>query len=212
MSFESSPAFLPPHMATAATAFNPEAIDRARSRMRDDAIVVFQDIDDRLGPYSVWPLDYRQTYPAEVRGLAQQRFRNDLSSISGDAATLYRVVDDVMWDVLKMSARAAAHHDAAVQARVDTVTATVLDALSASKPLMTLKDRESLLYRCVRETTHVFGPKTLAVIASRHDQCFREKELVDADAMALFKRRYHHNALDGYTARTCRPPPYSAMV
>ena len=193
-------------MATAATAFNPEAIERVRSRTRDDAIVVFQDIDARLGPYSVWPLDYQ---PAEV---AQQRFRNDLSSISGDAATLYRVVDDVMWDVLKMSARAAAHHDAAVQARVDTVTATVLDALSDSKPLRTLKDRESLLYRCVRETTHVFGPKTLAVIASRHDQCFREKELVDPDAMALFKRRYHHNALDGYTARTCRPPPYSAMV
>ena len=117
-----------------------------------------------------------------------------------------------MWDVLKMSARAAAHHDAAVQARVDTVTATVLDALSASKPLMTLKDRESLLYRCVRETTHVFGTKTLAVIASRHDQCFREKELVDAETMALFERRYHHNALDGYTARTCHPPPYSAMV
>ena len=209
-------ASLPQHMATAATAFNPEAIERVRSRMRDDAIVVFQDIDDRLGPYSVWPLDYRQTYPAEVRGLAQQRFRNDLSSISGDAATLYRVVDDVMWDVLKMSARAAAHHDAAVQARVDTVTATVLDALSSiinrTKPLMTLKDRESLLYRCVRETTHVFGPKTLAVIASRHDQCFREKELVDPDAMALFERRYHHNALDGYSARTCRPPPYSAMV
>ena len=204
------PAFLPPHMATAATAFNPEAIDRARKETRDDAIIVFQDIDDRLGPYSVWPLDYQ---PAEV---AQQRFRNDLSSISGDAATLYRVVDDVMWDVLKMSARAAAHHDAAVQARVDTVTATVLDALSSiinrTKPLRTLKDRESLLYRCVRETTHVFGPKTLAVIASRHDQCFREKELVDAETMALFKRRYHHNALEGYTARTCRPPPYSAMV
>ena len=202
-------AYLPPHMATAATAFNPEAIDRARSRMRDDAIVVFQDIDDRLGPYSVWPIEYQ---PAKALEDAQQRFRNALSSISGDAATLYRVVDDVMWDVLKMSARAAAHHDAAVQARVDTVTATVLDALSDSKPLRTLKDRESLLYRCVRETTHVFGPKTLAVIASRHDQCFREKELVDPDAMALFKRRYHHNALDGYTARTCRPPPYSAMV
>ena len=199
-------------MATAATAFNPEAIDRVRSWMRDDAIVVFQDIDDRLGPYSVWPIEYQQTYPAKALELAQQRFRNDLSSISGDAATLYRVVDDVMWDVLEMSARAAAHHDAAVQARVDTVTATVLDALSASKPLMTLKDRESLLYRCVRETTHVFGPKTLAVIASRHDQCFREKELVDAETMALFKRRYHHNALDGYTARTCGPPPYSAMV
>ena len=136
-------------MATAATAFNPEAIERVRSRTRDDAIIVFQDIDARLGPYSVWPIEYQ---PAEV---AQQRFRNDLSSISGDAATLDRVVDDVMWDVLKMSARAAAHHDAAVQARVDTVTATVLDALSASKPLMTLKDRESLLYRCVRETTHV---------------------------------------------------------
>lgn len=206
MSLDPPHAVLPPHMATAATAFNPEAIERVRSRTRDDAIVVFQDIDDRLGSYSVWPIEYQ---PAEV---AQQRFRNDLSSISGDAATLYRVVDDVMWDVLKMSARAAAHHDAAVQARVDTVTATVLDALSASKPLMTLKDRESLLYRCVRETTHVFGPKTLAVIASRHDQCFREKELVDAETMALFERRYHHNALDGYTARTCRPPPYSAMV
>ena len=206
MSLEIPPAVLPPRMATAATAFNPEAIERVRSRTRDDAIIVFQDIDDRLGPYSVWPLDYQ---PAEV---AQQRFRNDLSSISGDAATLYRVVDDVMWDVLKMSARAAAHHDAAVQARVDTVTATVLDALSDSKPLRTLKDRESLLYRCVRETTHVFGPKTLAVIASRYDQCFREKELVDAETMALFKRLYHHNALDGYTARTCRPPPYSAMV
>ena len=209
MSFESSPAFLPPRMATAATAFNPEAIERVRSRTRDDAIVVFQDIDARLGPYSVWPIEYQ---PGKALEDAQQRFRNDLSSISGDAATLYRVVDDVMWDVLKMSARAAAHHDAAVQARVDTVTATVLDALSASKPLMTLKDRESLLYRCVRETTHVFGPKTLAVIASRYDQCFREKELVDAETMALFKRRYHHNALDGYTARTCRPPPYSAMV
>ena len=206
MSLDPPHAFLPPRMATAATAFNPEAIERVRSRTRDDAIVVFQDIDARLGPYSVWPLDYQ---PAEV---AQQRFRNALRSISGDAATLYRVVDDVMWDVLKMSARAAAHHDAAVQARVDTVTATVLDALSASKPLMTLKDRESLLYRCVRETTHVFGPKILAVIASRHDQCFREKELVDPDAMALFERRYHHNALDGYTARTCLPPPYSAMV
>ena len=201
-----SAAFLPPRMATAATAFNPEAIDRARKETRDDAIVVFQDIDARLGPYSVWPIEYQ---PGKD---AQQRFRNDLSSISGDAATLYRVVDDVMWDVLKMSARAAAHHDAAVQARVDTVTATVLDALSASKPLMTLKDRESLLYRCVRETTHVFGPKTLAVIASRHDQCFREKELVDPDAMALFERRYHHNALEGYTARTCRPPPYAALV
>ena len=205
-----SAAFLPPRMATAATAFNPEAIERVRSWTLADAIVVFQDIDDRLGPYSVWPLDYRQTYPAEVRGLAQQRFRNDLSSISGDAATLYRVVDDVMWDVLKMSARAAAHHDAAVQARVDTVTATVLDALSASKPLMAYKD--SLLYRCVREIPHAFGPKTLEVIASHHDQCFREKELLDAETMALFERRYHHNALDGYTARTCRPPPYSAMV
>jgi hypothetical protein len=194
-------------MATAATAFNPEAIERVRKETLDDAIVVFQDIDDRLGPYSVWPIEYQ---PAEV---AQQRFRNDLSSISGDDATLYRVVDEVMWDVLKMSARAAAHHDAAVQARVDTVTATVLDALSrlsASKPLMTYKD--SLLYRCVREIPHAFGPKTLKVIASRHDQCFREKELLDAETMALFEGRYHHNALDGYTARTCRPPPYSALV
>jgi hypothetical protein len=185
---------LPPSAATAAT---PAVIETARIVATRDAMDAFQHIDAILSAHGI---EYRQTEP---------RFRG-LSSISGDP--LYRVVDDIMWDVLKLSAHVAAHHSAAVQARVDVVTATVLVSLNHSKPMMTLKDRDSLLYRCVRETTHVFGPETIAVIASRYDQCFREKELLDTEAMDLFEQRYHHKVLDGYTARTCRPPPYSAAV
>ena len=179
---------------SAATAATPAVIETARFIATGDAMDAFQHIDAILSAHGS-PTEPR------IRGL---------SSISGD--TLYRVVDDIMWDVLKLSAHVAAHHSAAVQARVDVVTATVLGSLNHSKPMMTLKDRDSLLYRCVRETTHVFGPKTIAVIASRYDQCFREKELLDTDAMDLFEQMYHHKVLDGYTARTCRPPPYSAAV
>ena len=68
--------------------------------------------------------------------------------------------------------------------------------------------RQSLLYRCVRETSHVFGPETLAMIASRYDQCFREAELLDHAAMDLFEKRYHRKVLDGYSVRTSQPPPY----
>ena len=197
---------LPPRAATAA--FNPAVIESVRSVATHDAMDAFHYIDNILSDTSS-PIEYRLN-PAS---LAQERFKaplRGLSSISGDP--LYRVVDDIMWDVLKLSAHVAAHHSAAVQARVDVVTATVLGSLNHSKPMMTLKDRDSLLYRCVRETTHVFGPETIAVIASRYDQCFREKELLDTEAMDLFELRYHHKVLDGYTARTCRPPPYSAVV
>jgi hypothetical protein len=149
---------------------------------------------------------------AEASQNTQERFRVGLGSVSSDPTTLYLVLDDIMWEVLKLSAHVAAHHDATVHARVDTTTATVLASLCPFKPMMTLKDKESLLYRCVRETDHVFGPETIAVIASRYDQCFREEEMLDSEAMALFEEMYHHNVLDGYTSRTCRPPPYAAAV
>ena len=201
--------FLPTLAATAS--FNPAVIDRVRSDTTKEAMDAFQHIDAILGAASL-PMEYRQSYPAKASQIARERLKVCLSSISGDATTLYRVVDDVLWDVLKLSAHVAAHHDAAVQARVDAVTATVLVSLYPFKPMMTREGRDSLLYRCVRETTHVFGPETIAVISSRYDQCFREKELLDADAIALFELRYHHKVLDGYTARTCRPPPYAAAV
>ena len=200
---------LPPRAATAA--FNPAVIESARIDTTKEAMDAFQHIDAILGAANL-PIEYRQTYPAKARQIALERLSVGLSSISGDPTTLYHVVDDIMWDVLKLSAHVAAHHSAAVQARVDVVTATVLVSLYPFKPTMTLKDRDSLLYRCVRETTHVFGPETIAVIASRYDQCFREKELLDAEAIALFELRYHRKVLDGYTLRTCRPPPYSAAV
>ena len=123
---------LPPRAATAA--FNPAVIESVRSVATQDAMDAFQHIDAMLSAYGI---EYRQTEP---------RFRM-LSSISSDPTTLYRVVDDIMWDVLKLSAHVAAHHSAAVQARVDAVTATVLVSLYPSKPMMMLKDRDSLLYR-----------------------------------------------------------------
>ena len=197
---------LPPRAATAATPADIETariVEIARIVATQDAMDAFQHIDALLSAHGI---EYRQTEP-RIRGLSSPALRGD---------PLYRVVDDIMWDVLKLSAHVAAHHSAAVQARVDVVTATVLVSLNHSKPMMTLKDRDSLLYRCVRETTHVFGPETIAVIASRYDQCFREKELLDAEAIALFEERYHRKVLDGYTARpppvAGRPPPYSAAV
>ena len=186
----------------ATAAFNPAAIDSALQKLSHIAMSQFAVIDSALtvGPRKRLSLDVQ-------RDLTQA-----LADISSDPKTQHHVVDETLWKVLHMSATVAAHHDAAVQDRVDKTTAAVLSALYPHKPMMTREGRASLLYRCVRETTHVFGPETLAVIASRYDQCFREKELLDTEAVASFERRYHHNALDGYTARTCRPPPYSANV
>ncbi len=122
-----------------------------------------------------------------------------LADISSDPRTKHQVVDETLWQVLHMSATVAARHDAAVQDRVDKTTAAVLSALYPHKPMLILStqthlaNRTSLLYRCVRETQHVFGPETLAMIASRYDQCFREAELMYHEAMALFEQRYHRN-------------------
>ena len=193
--------------ATAASieAFDEGVIENARKNTYDDAMALFQHIDTQNREPNLQDFHLRPGLEETLQTLTI-RFRGCLSSILGDAPTLYRVVDGVMWDVLELSARVAAHHDAAVQARVDTTTATVLMILYPFKPMMTLKDNESLLYRCVRETDHVFGPDTLAVIALRADQCFRENELRDSAAMDLFEQKYHHSVLDGYTAMTCRPP------
>ena len=180
-------------------------IENARKNTYNEAMALFQHIDTQNREPNLQDFHLRPDLEETLQTLTI-RFRGCLSSILGDAPTLYRVVDGVMWDVLEMSARVAAHHDAAVQARVDTTTATVLMILYPFKPMMTLKDNESLLYRCVRETDHVFGPDTLAVIALRADQCFRENELLDSEAIASFEQRYHHRVLDGYTARTCREP------
>jgi hypothetical protein len=197
---------LPPRAA-----FNPAAIDNVLRKLREDAICVFQDVDLTLSD-AHWSMEHKRTHPANARQIAQKRFKEDVKSICGDAATLYRVVEDVMWDVLNLSAYVAANHDDAVHARVDIATATVLLSLYASKPVMTLKERASLLYRCVSETDHVFGPETLAVIASRPDQCFRENELLDRATMDLFEKRYHRNVANGYTATTYGAPPYSMSV
>ena len=180
-------------------------VENARKNTYNDAMALFQHIDTQNREPNLQDFHLRPDLEETLKTLTI-RFRGCLSSILGDAPTLYRVVDGVMWDVLELSARVAAHHDAAVQARVDTTTATVLMILYPFKPMMTLKDNESLLYRCVRETDHVFGPDTLAVIALRPDQCFRENELRDSAAMDLFEQKYHHSVLDGYTAMTCRPP------
>ena len=183
-------------------------IENARKNTLGDAMELFQHIDTQNREPNLQDFHLRPDLEETLKTLTI-RFRGCLSSILGDAPTLYRVVDGVMWDVLELSARVAAHHDAAVQARVDTTTATVLMILYPFKPMMTpkaLKDKESLLYRCVRETDHVFGPDTLAVIALRADQCFRENELLDSEAIASFEQRYHRRVLDGYTAMTCRPP------
>ena len=193
--------------ATAASIepFDECVIENARKNTYNEAMELFQHIDTQNREPNLQDFHLRPGLEETLKTLTI-RFRGCLSSILGDAPTLYRVVDGVMWDVLELSARVAAHHDAAVQARVDTTTATVLMILYPFKPMMTLKDNESLLYRCVRETDHVFGPDTLAVIALRPDQCFRENELRDSAAMDLFEQKYHHSVLDGYTAMTCRPP------
>ena len=184
----------------ATAAFNPAAIDSALQKLSHIAMSQFAVIDSALRVGKRLSLDVQ-------RDLTQA-----LADISSDPKTQHHVVDETLWKVLHMAATVAAHHDAAVQDRVDKTTAAVLLGLYPHKPMMTREGRDSLLYRCVRETTHVFGPETLAVIASRYDQCFKENELLDTEAIALFERRYHHNVLDGYTARTCRPPPYSANV
>ena len=189
-------------------AFDADVIENVRKNTYNEAMALFQHIDTQNREPNLQDFHLRRGLEETLKTLTI-RFRGCLSSILGDAPTLYRVVDGVMWDVLELSARVAAHHDAAVQARVDTTTATVLMMLYSFKPMMTpkaLKDKESLLYRCVRETDHVFGPDTLAVIALRADQCFRENELRDSAAMDLFEQKYHHSVLDGYTAMTCRPP------
>ena len=180
-------------------------IENARKNTYNEAMALFQYVDAQNREPNLQDFR-RQLHLEETLKTLSIRVRGGLSSILGDAPTLYRVVDGVMWDVLEMSARVAAHHDAAVQARVDTTTATVLMILYPFKPMMTLKDNESLLYRCVRETDHVFGPDTLAVIALRADQCFRENELRDSAAMDLFEERYHRRVLDGYTSESCRAP------
>ena len=180
-------------------------VENARKNTLGDAMELFQHIDTQNREPNLQDFHLRPGLEETLKTLTI-RFRGCLSSILGDAPTLYRVVDGVMWDVLELSARVAAHHDAAVQARVDTTTATVLMILYPFKPMMTLKDNESLLYRCVRETDHVFGPDTLAVIALRADQCFRENELLDSEAIASFEQRYHRRVLDGYTSESCRPP------
>ena len=184
----------------ASAAFNPAVIESVLQTLSYIAMSRFALIYNalRVGPCN----------PPDV----QRAITQALADISSDRKTQHHVVDETLWKVLHMSAKVAAQHDTAVQDRVDKTTAAVLSALYPHKPMMTREGRDSLLYRCVRETAHVFGPETLAVIASRYDQCFREKELLDTEAVALFEERYHHNVLDGYTARTCRPPPYSANV
>jgi hypothetical protein len=37
------------------------------------------------------------------------------------------------------------------------------------------------------------------MIASRCDQCFREKELLDREAIDLFEKRYHRKVIDGFS-------------
>ena len=194
-------------------AFNPTVIDSALQKLSSVALQMFSNLDTRLRD------QLHQTKSAALRfdwGIqdAQQYFMVALADISSDPMTKYQVVDEALWQVLHMSATVAAHHDSAVQDRVDKTTAAVLSALYPHKPMMTLTtqnhtaNRASLLYRCVRETQHVFGPETLAMIASRYDQCFREAELLDHEAMDLFEKRYHHKVLDGYSVRTSQPPPY----
>jgi len=186
-------------------AFNPAVIDSALQKLSSVALQMFSNLDTRLRDI---PIEYRQTYPASACEDAQPFFRVALADISSDQMTTYQVVDEVLWQVLHMSATVAAHHDSAVRDRVDKTTAAVLSALYPHKPMMTPANRASLLYRCVRETQHVFGPETLAMIASRYDQCFREAELLDHEAMDLFEKRYHRKVLDGYSVRTSQPPPY----
>jgi hypothetical protein len=142
----------------------------------------------------------------------QRDLTQALAGISSDPKTTHHVVDETLWKVLHMSATVSAHHDTAVQCRVDKTTAAVLSSLYPHKPMLILANRASLLYRCVRETSHVFGPETLAMIASRYDQCFREAELMDHEAMDLFEKRYHRKVLEGYSVRTSRPPSYYAHI
>jgi hypothetical protein len=191
-------------------AFNPTVIDSAQQKLSSVALQMFSNLDTRLRD------QLHQTKSDALRfdfGI-QDYFMVALADISSDPMTTYQVVDEALWQVLHMSATVAARHDSAVQDRVDKTTAAVLSALYPHKPMMTLTtqnhtaNRASLLYRCVRETQHVFGPETLAMIASRYDQCFREAELLDHAAMDLFEKRYHHKVLDGYSLRTSRPPPY----
>ncbi len=205
--FPAAAAAAPPRRA----AFNPTVIDSALQKLSSVALQMFSNLDTRLSDAS-WPIEYRQTYPAAACDDAQLFFRVALADISSDQMTTYQVVDEALWQVLHMSATVAARHDSAVQDRVDKTTAAVLSALYPHKPMLTPANRASLLYRCVRETQHVFGPETLAMtrIASRYDQCFREAELLDHAAMDLFEKRYHRKVLDGYSVRTSRPPPYSA--
>jgi hypothetical protein len=185
-------------------AFNPTVIDSALQKLSSVALQMFSNLDTRLRD------QLHQTKSDALRfdfGI-QDYFMVALADISSDPMTTYQVVDEALWQVLHMSATVAARHDSAVQERVDKTTAAVLSALYPHKPIMTPANRASLLYRCVRETQHVFGPETLAMIASRYDQCFREAELLDHEAMDLFEKRYHHKVLDGYSVRTSQPPPY----
>jgi len=188
-------------------AFNPTVIDSAQQKLSSVALQMFSNLDTRLRD------QLHQTKSDALRfdfGIqdSQQYFMVALADISSDPMTKYQVVDEALWQVLHMSATVAARHDSAVQERVDKTTAAVLSALYPHKPIMTPANRASLLYRCVRETQHVFGPETLAMIASRYDQCFREAELLDHAAMDLFEKRYHRKVLDGYSVRTSQPPPY----
>jgi hypothetical protein len=199
----------------APAAFNPAAIDHARQSLQRIAMNLFSAIDLSAKQMSGSDLsaDQRSGCVGTSNTADYQRdLMHAIAPIHSDPRTLHQVVDDALWKVLHMSATVAAHHAPEVQDRVDKTTVAVMSALYPHKPMMQLASRPSLLYRCVRETTHVFGPETLAMIASRYDQCFREKELLDHTAMDLFEQRYHRSVLDGYTSSTCRPPPYSAAV
>ena len=187
-------------------AFNPSFIDSALQSLSYVAMSLFGEIDgasERCGSASgVGTLTNTQVEAAQ-RDITQA-----LADISSDPMTKYQIVDEALWKVIHMSATVAARHDTAVQDRVDKTTAAVLSALYPHKPLLPvyrLRTRSSLLYRAVCETNHVFGPVTLAMIAVRYDQCFRESELLDHAAMDLFEERYHRKVLDGYSVSTCRP-------
>jgi hypothetical protein len=205
--FPAGPPGGPPAGPPRRAAFNPKVIDIALQKLSNVALAMFSNLATRL---SDMPIEYRETHPACDD--AQPFFRVALADISSDPMTKYQVVDETLWQVLHMSATVAARHDTAVQDRVDKTTAAVLSALYPHKPMLTPANRAILLYRCVRETQHVFGPETLAMIASRYDQCFREAELLDHAAMDLFEKRCHSKVLDGYSVRTSRPPPFSASV
>ena len=196
--------WMPPAPATPAPAvpFNHYAaeIESTRGKMYDVARTMFADIDTTLSSAGA---GFSAFSEKEARERVKQVFIRLLCNLN--PADRCQVVEDTLWTVLHLSATVAAHHAPEVQARVDTTTAAVLSALAAHKPMMNVSNSHSLLYRCVHDTTHVFGPKTLAMIVSRSDQCFRENELLDTEAMASFERRYHQNVLDGYTAMTCRP-------